>query len=150
MATPDTFLNKALTEFVSTKQRIRESLKAMRDRSASNDIKRQNVFLMMNTVANASIQLGSYTTANVSGIGQYAKDQFNDQTYDIDAEIAAMQAGLDSIAQWIYDAFPKTGDNFHIVQADAVTKQEVTTTFNTSQTAGFRTEVDNILPLLGG
>lgn len=48
----------------------------------------------------------------ITGIGQYAKDQENDQNYDVGAEFNALLATIDAAAAEIITTFPTDGSGF--------------------------------------
>ena len=55
---------------------------------------------------------GLTTLASVSGIAAYAKDQENDQTYDVVAEFTSLVATIDAVVTEIETVFPKDGSGF--------------------------------------
>lgn len=59
-------------------------------------------------------RLDSQVTAlqQTSGIAKYAKDQENDQTYDVVAEYQAVQTALDAVQNEIRTTFPVDGNGY--------------------------------------
>ncbi len=72
--------------------------------------------------------------AGVPGIIQYAKDQNNDQAYDVVAEYNSVSSQIDGIETWIQANMPADGDDYLLVYkfgASGLTGR----TFTTGQTA---------------
>jgi len=49
---------------------------------------------------------------DIPGIAQYARDQENDQTYDVVTEFNAMITAIEAVITNIYSSFPKDANNF--------------------------------------
>ena len=81
--------------------------------------------------------------ASTPGLVQYAKDQKNDQAYDIGAAYTSVVTAIDNLAAGIVSAFPKDGSNYLLERqfsATGVTIRE----FTPAQTSGLRTLVSAI------
>lgn len=91
-------------------------------------------------------KLGRFTELQgVTGIGQFAKDQFDDQAFDVVVEFQAMLDAIQTILDWIRTNIPVSANGFvesrKIETDDTITKK----TFTSGQTAGFRTELDLLI-----
>ena len=53
--------------------------------------------------------------ATIPGIGDYAKEQENDPTYDVAAEFTALVALIDDAEAWIRTALPVDGDDYLLI-----------------------------------
>jgi hypothetical protein len=51
-------------------------------------------------------RIGLAAARDVPGVGQYARDQYADQTYDVAAEFTAMLAAIDAVITEIHASFP--------------------------------------------
>ncbi len=83
--------------------------------------------------------------ASLPGIGQYAKDQFNDTGLDIGAEFTAMLAAIDGAISRIATDFPKEDVTGYILKDKLDAGGVSVRTFSSVATAGIRTELDNIV-----
>lgn len=76
----------------------------------------------------------------IPGIGQYAKDQYDDQTYDIALEFTAMTAALQSVVTWVQTNMPADGSGYLLLW-----KWTEVRMFSPAATAGLRTELDALI-----
>lgn len=82
--------------------------------------------------------------AATPGIGQYAKDQYNDDTYDVAAEFTAMVNAITAVGTWINTNFPKDAGGY--ILKDQLTASGVDVrTFSTASLATFRTQLDSLI-----
>lgn len=97
--------------------------------------------------ANAVIQIMSSmkssievwdTVSALPGLVQYARDQEDDQTYDVVAEFLAMKAAAEAVRDWVINNFP-TAAGF--IQKDTLELDGAITVrqFTPAQTAGLQT-----------
>ena len=76
------------------------------------------------------------------GLAQYAKDQENNQAYDVVAEFNTMQTALQGVLTWMETNIPVTNQNVSPV-TDWANEQtiQIANIFTASQTSGLRTEM---------
>ena len=87
--------------------------------------------------------------AALPGIGQFAKDQFDDQALNIGAEFTAMVNAAKAARDWIVTNFPKDAGgkmSYRTLNADGSMSVDA---FTPAQTAGLRTELDNFIATVG-
>lgn len=80
----------------------------------------------------------------VPGIATYAKDIEDDPAYDVAAEFNAMQATVDDADAWIVANYPTDASNWLQHQKFTAGGTSVRV-FTPAQTAGLRTEVQDII-----
>ena len=73
--------------------------------------------------------------AATPGLAQYAKDQENDQAYDVVAEFQTMNAALVNARDTLIGMFPKDGNGFLLYQTLNANGQVVSRTFTAAQLA---------------
>ena len=128
-------LQTARSIALTTKQEA-ENLKA---NSLLGPVARDELIRLMRLCDNAVVRWTA--VAALPGIGQYAKDQLDDQTIDLAAEFLAMRTQAAALRDWIFNNFPKTGAGW-LVYTYTAGGEETDLTFSTVQLADFRTEVD--------
>lgn len=82
--------------------------------------------------------------AAVSGIGQYAKDQFANQSLDVVAEFNAMVAAVDYVRSWIETNHPKDPSGYLLKDQFSGGSISVRS-FTPAQTAGLRTALSSLV-----
>jgi len=83
--------------------------------------------------------------AQIPGIGQYAKDQIQDQTLNLGVEFNAMVSEITATKDWIVTNFPKDVNGYlQMVQFD-VNGRFTIRTLTTAQTSGLRAQIDNLI-----
>jgi hypothetical protein len=84
------------------------------------------------------------TLAAVPGLAAYAREQKNDENFDIVVEFNAVLAAIDGVTAWINTNFPKDGSGFLLAQtlgANAPADRQ----FTTAALAVLRTQLDTII-----
>ncbi len=79
---------------------------------------------------------------DIPGLPQYAKDQFDDQAFDIVVEFAAMITEIDATLEWVRANLPTSVAGFVesiLLETDATQTDKV---FTAGQTATLRTQLD--------
>ncbi len=79
------------------------------------------------------------------GIGQFAKDQFNDILFDIAAEFNEMQARMQGVLTWIRVNLPVSANGFveeRVIEPDDTITHK---TFSSAQALTFRTELNALV-----
>lgn len=127
-------------------RRTAESLKARcitaRDQMASDSVS-SNVILRLADVLRKAIDTFN-GAAGVSGITDYARNQYDDPSLNIVAEFNAMLTACEGARDWIVTNFPQH-NGFLLAQsiaADGTVSQRM---FTPTQTATFRTQLDNVI-----
>ena len=113
----------------------------------------RNALLAGNVSANAVIQIMTNLKSSVEvwdtvsalpGIAQYARDQEDDQTYDVVAEFLAMRNAAVACVDWVFDNFPKAPSG-HIEKDTLETDGSITVRqFNSGQTNGLQTALTTL------
>ena len=85
--------------------------------------------------------------AAIPGVAQYAKDYEGNQSYDLLAEITALQTALASTLSWIEVNFPKSGD--WLLFLKIVNGVIVPRSFTPTQTATLRTQLQVVVDAIG-
>ena len=83
------------------------------------------------------------------GIGQFAKDQFDDQTLDIATEFQGMLDAIQDILNWIRTNIPVSTGGFieeRKIETDDTSTLKV---YTAASTSGFRTELDLLIAAIG-
>ena len=135
-------------EALSTARRTLAGLRAtvsdLRTESVSADIPRTRVVGLMGLLAGAIDRLTA--AAAVSGIGQYAKDQYADQNLDVVADFQSAVAAATSLRDWIYNNFPTdAGSGAWLATSYDNAGTETVLLFTSAQLSGFRTQADAFL-----
>lgn len=83
--------------------------------------------------------------AAVPGIGQYAKDQENDQAYDVVAEFNALTSAIDEVVSFIVAAFPASVNG--AIEEKSLNPDGSTSylTFTAAQLGGLVTLLDAVI-----
>lgn len=87
--------------------------------------------------------------AALPGIAQYARDQHDDQAYDVIAEFTAMRAAAVSVRDWVINNFPKSAGGYiekDTLEADGAITVRV---FTIAQLAPLTTEMDALVATIG-
>ena len=137
-------LDEVLARVRSLAHTIKTSSQQLRDASAAGSIIARRIVNHCDSLAQINDQLN--TLKAVPGIGDYAKEQFNDANIDIAAEFTAMQNALASTVSWIATNMPKeTVTNRWLSVEELVDGKRVDRTLTTAQTAGLRTQLDALI-----
>lgn len=83
------------------------------------------------------------TAAALPGMQQYAKDQFNDQTYDVGAAFTAMQNAIQAVIDWITANYPVDATGYLLTEKFGAGGFAVRS-FTPAQTAGLQTVLNNL------
>lgn len=87
--------------------------------------------------------------AAVSGMAQFAKNQFDDQGLDIVAEFQSLRSGLEGVRDWVIGNFPMSPGGF--IEKDTLeTDGSITVRqFTPAQTAGLVSVLDTSIATIG-
>lgn len=83
--------------------------------------------------------------AAVPGVEQYARDEFDNQTYDIGAQFSAMSAQMVATARWIAANFPKDPNGYLLAQIIDVNGATTDRVLSPSDLAGLRAILDALV-----
>ena len=108
-------------------------------RSSASTLTSINVLGYLDFLTDRDSQLGE--VAATPGIQQYARDQFDNQAFDIVTEFTTMRAAVIATRDWLVTNIP-TGANQVVTIAGGVAVYRV---FTDVETAGLRTEIDALL-----
>jgi len=101
---------------------------------------------VLDTLAYLVSALNIFNAAKtVPGIGQYAKDQFDDAGLDIVAEANTMIAAIESARDAIISAIPNDGTYMLMRQKPDVNGAIVDRTFTPAQSAGLQTALNAVI-----
>ena len=116
----------------------------------------RNALIAGNVSANAVIQIMTNLKSTIevwdsvsalSGIGQFAKDQEDDQAYDVVAEFIAMRTEAVAARDWVITNFPKDNASpFYIIKDILEVDGSITVrVFTPAQTTGLQTSLDDLI-----
>lgn len=148
MAFPSTAdpLSRALLDVQNTARQLKTYAQSVKDATAAGPVSANLVIEFYLTLVAAKAKFAA--AAAVTGLAQYAKDQFNNQALDIVAEFNAMVAAVNSCGTWINSNVPKDGSGYLL--KDKLTASGVDVrTFSSAATAGLRTQIDSLLATIG-
>lgn len=89
------------------------------------------------------------SAAALPGIGQFAKDQFDDPALDIGAEFTAMVNAAKAVRDWVVANFPKDAGgkmSYRTLNLDGSISVDA---FTPGQTTGLRTQLDAFIATVG-
>jgi len=135
-------LSKAFAMAVVTAARLKEKAEGIHATSLAGDIQRKEIMVFPTDIADALDLWASVRT--LPGIGQYAKDQLDDQTLNLGTEFTAMVAACEGVRDWITANFPNQG-GFLLERSFDANGRMVLGTLSTAQTAGLRTQLDALI-----
>ena len=139
--TKDT-LNKAFTDTQTHARTLKQQAIDIRDTTLAGDITRKVIMDFNTRIADA---LDTWNLASIKvGIGQYARDQLEDQTLTLAADFVAMKTTAEATRDWIIANFPNTG-GLLLERSFDVNGRMVLATLTTAQTAGLRTELNLLI-----
>lgn len=85
------------------------------------------------------------TASSTPGLAQFARDQKNNQSLDVVTEFNAVIAAIDGVVGWIAANFPTDVATGALLERTLGADGPVERTFTAAQTAGFRTQLDNLI-----
>jgi hypothetical protein len=129
---------EAQNEAIRVKNYAQSFSSALAENNQSGDLI-ENVMVQMKRV----IDLWN-TTTSMPGMAQYARDQADDQAYDVVAEFNTMRNAAITVRDWIINNFPSAGG---FIQKDTYEADGSITVrqFTPAQTAGLRTVLDSLV-----
>ncbi len=105
-----------------------------------------NAVIQIMTNLKSSIEVWDSVSA-LSGIAQFAKDQEDDQTYDVVAEFLAMRTEAVAAVNWVFNNFPKdtTSPNYILKDILAPDGSISVRQFTPAQTTGLQTALTDLI-----
>jgi len=97
----------ALQLAIRTAARIKSRTTNVNNQMAAGDTSAEVTLAIRDDLINADSVFAD--VAAISGIAQYAKDQFDDQEYDVVADFTAMRTAIAAAIAAIESAFPSSG-----------------------------------------
>ena len=85
------------------------------------------------------------TIKSTPGLAEYAKDQENDQSYDVVAEFNALVASLDAVISTVKSTFPVDSGGFLLSETFNADGTRTPRTFTASQVATIKADLDTVV-----
>jgi hypothetical protein len=102
--------------------------------------------IALSTIQHFGIVVGLFAGWSATpGLAQYARDQENDQAYNVVAEYTAMNNAMVSARDSLISMFPKDGNGFLLYQTLNAQGQIGTRTFTAAQLASVVTLLNNVI-----
>jgi len=133
----------ALQRAIGVASRLKTRTTNVNNQMAAGDTSAEVALAIRDDLINADSVFAD--VAAVSGIAQYAKDQFNDQGYDVVADFSAMRTAIAAAITAIETAFPASGGFILKESLVANTSGTSIRTFTPTQTAGIRTTLAAVI-----
>lgn len=142
------YAQRAYENAMSTASALKSHITLVSDASLLGPTPRLTILGVQQLLGNAMVIWGQSVVT--PGLDQYAKDQLDNDTYDIVAEITAVVDAATVLRDWINTNFPRDGgSNAVLLQTADVNGITTNLTFSTAQLAGFRTEAAAFLATIG-
>lgn len=132
-------LAPTLTEIMSLARAIKNSSTSMSAQSAAGSVSARGIALLGNDLQSQDDRLSSLESA--PGLLQYARDQYDDQAFDIAAEFTAFRAAVASTIAWIDTNLPKSAGGRWLEVEEIVSGRVIERTLTPAQTVGLRVEL---------
>lgn len=111
---------------------------AVMDAAAASPVPRFRFPRLATTLSAGNIRLGEFEAVN--GIQQYAKDQLDDQAFDVLARFVDVRVELGALIQWIVTTYPTDGAGFLLTYTFEANGSQISPDFTPAQLTGFRTQ----------
>lgn len=136
-----------LTLAITTAVQVKSLLETVNADSLAGPIARHRLISVMAELSRAITRFTA--VAATPGIVQYAKDQFDDQLYDIGADITAINGAITTLRDWVFSNFPKdAGSGAWLVSSFAQDGAVTELTFSTATLAQYRTNSAAVIAAL--
>lgn len=133
----------ALQEVGQVANRTRVRTVRLRDLAAAGPVDRRALLDFMSEMTGA---INSWASANsLSGIVQYARDQFDDPTLDVVAEFSAMRNAATTLRDWIFNNFPKDAGGAWLINSYDNTGNSTSLQFTQAQLTQFIVSADALI-----
>jgi hypothetical protein len=143
-------LSKAYAKAQTEAIRIRSYASNAQNTLANNTVSANLVIGIMFEMKSA-IEVWDAVAA-LSGIAQYARDQEDDQAYNVVAEFNAMRTEAVGVRDWIITNFPDSGDPDNYLLREQINPDGsiVTRQFTSAQTSGLQTALGQLVATIEG
>ena len=135
--------SSALQRAIGVASRLKTRATNVNNQMAAGNTSAEVVLAIRDDLINADNVFAE--VAAVSGIAQYAKDQFDDQLYDVVADFNTMRTAIAAAIAAIETAFPSSGGFILKESLVASTSGTSIRTFTPAQTAGIRTALAAVI-----
>jgi hypothetical protein len=109
---------------------------------AAGSVTRKAVLDYANSLADSLAAFDGFTA--IPGIGVFAKEQTNNQNFDIAAEYSAMRTQLIATQDWIVSNFPATTGELRVYTFD-VNKRYADVLLTAPQLSSFKTQLNSLI-----
>lgn len=106
------------------------------------DVDSNYLFAIVDELLADKAQMTEYS--QLPGMAQYARDQEDDQTYDVVAEYNAMIAAINAAGIWIRDNFPKDVDDYLLERKFNLNVTTAPRIFTPAELTGLVTLIDAV------
>lgn len=128
----------------NTASTVKQRSQTVRNASAAGPISAKDIIDLATILADADAFFA--TAAAVPGIQAYVRNQIDDQTFDLAANFTAMRNEIQATVTWIKNNFPKDLINNWLFALTFTAEGRFQwRTLTTAQTAGLRTQLDNLI-----
>jgi len=136
---------EGFAEANNTARALKSSAQDHRDNFVTEDQSANAIFVIHLQIVNAIEVFGR--VRNISGMLQYARDQFDDPTYDIVTEFDNMILECESARDWVTTNTPNDGsaNEWLTVRRFDTDGSFINRTFTVAQLVSYVTELDNII-----
>ncbi len=132
-----------LAEAQSLALRLKGEAAQISERSLAGNLTALDVLVYQERVKASLSRLEILRTA--PGVGQFAKDQFADQLFDIAIEFDAMLLEMQNVLTWIRVNIPTSAGGFVEAQTIELDDTVIKRTFSSAQTVTFRVQLDALI-----
>lgn len=129
--------SEALGQARTEVQGLRTAVVTM-DAAAAGPVPRFRFPRLATTLSAGNIRLGEFEV--VGGIQQYARDQLDDQTYDVVARFAEVRLELGTLIAWIVANYPTSPTGFLLTYTFEANGMQISPDFIAADLTGFRTQ----------
>lgn len=133
-----------VTSYEGLKRRItilKSQLEAANADMLAGPIDYEFIHILYSGISGISIYLDE--VKSTPGLSQHAKDQENDQDYNVVAEFVSLESSVDSALLWMQNNIPLSVTLTPIQSWS--TQSRISNTFNTAQTAALRSQIQAII-----
>jgi len=123
--------------------RLKQYLNAQSSQMGATGYNSDRLMDLVQTLAETTAAMT--TAAATPGIVQYARDQEDDQSYNVAAEFTSLQALIDAAIVTITNAIPKSNPGDYLALYTLSGTNQVARTFTVGQMAAIKTELDGII-----
>jgi len=138
-------LSKAYSKAQNESIRVKQFATSARNALVAGTVSANAVIQIM-TNLKSSIEVWDSVSA-LSGIAQFAKDQEDDQAYNVVAEFLAMRTEAVAAVDWVYNNFPKDNNAPNYIIKDILETDGAITVrqFTPAQTTGLQTALADLI-----